>query len=183
MEIIFIKNNINNSRIKICKKSNHNQTFVTNIYLKKDSFSIKLCIRKFYRIIFYKMNRIGSTFALCAVGYTYYQNNYLSAKKVPLYIGIDLGATNAKAGIVDDNGKLISRCSKKIEDYSFDSVMDLLIDCSNEALKDKHLSMKDIKAIGVGSPGLLDYDVFFNLFLEWCIKSSCKFPMEKCRNL
>lgn len=33
MEIIFIKNNINNSVIKICKKSNHNQTFVTNIYL------------------------------------------------------------------------------------------------------------------------------------------------------
>lgn len=93
-------------------------------------------------------------------GYAYNNRFRVYANSNPVFIGIDLGATNAKAGVVDSNGKLISRSSKKIDDYKFESVMDLLVEVTEDAVSSSNLKMKDIAGIGIGSPGLLDYEVF-----------------------
>lgn len=38
--------------------------------------------------------------------------------------------------------------------------MDLLVEVTKDALSSSNLKMKDVAGIGIGSPGLLDYEVF-----------------------
>lgn len=73
------------------------------------------------------------------------------------YVGIDLGGTNIKAGIVTDSGEMLNKLS--IKTNANRPMEDIIYDMGKLALsviKDAKLNLKDIKAIGIGSPGTPD---------------------------
>ena len=58
-----------------------------------------------------------------------------AASKKAYFVGIDLGATNAKAGVVNDNGELIATSSEPLSDYSDTGVVKSLVKVSTTALE------------------------------------------------
>eukprot|EP00124_Ichthyophonus_hoferi_P000317 Ihof_evm13s11 gene=Ihof_evmTU13s11 len=70
-----------------------------------------------------------------------------------VFVGIDLGGTNAKAGVVSESGNLLKRQEKHLVDLSAEAVVADLVLCAETALTALDLTWKDVKAIGVGSPG------------------------------
>ena len=72
-------------------------------------------------------------------------------------IGIDLGATNAKAAVVTKNGKVIANVQESLGiDLSPDAVVSKLVKCASRALKEVEMDWKDVAGVGVGSPGGID---------------------------
>ena len=93
-----------------------------------------------------------------------------TASKECYFVGIDLGATNAKAGVVKDDGELIATSSEPLSDYSDTGVVRSLVKVCNNALEAAGLKWSDIGEIGIGSPGTIDFDVVYytyRLFIEW----------------
>lgn len=73
------------------------------------------------------------------------------------YIGLDLGGTNVKAGVVDDRGRSLSKLSMPtVADQGPDAVMDLLAEAARRAVADAGMTLKDVAGIGVGCPGVMD---------------------------
>ncbi len=73
------------------------------------------------------------------------------------YLGIDLGGTFIKAGIVDDEGKIIRKDSLATEvDGGVDHVAERMAEISLKVIKDAGLSVSDIAYAGVASPGTAD---------------------------
>jgi glucokinase len=72
-------------------------------------------------------------------------------------IGIDLGGTNLKAGIVERDGKITHRLSIKTN-YNADSqaISNQIFELIDEIIKDAHVKKSDIIGVGLGSPGLID---------------------------
>ncbi|MDD6480826.1 MAG: ROK family protein [Lachnospiraceae bacterium] len=72
-------------------------------------------------------------------------------------VGIDLGGTNIKAGIVDENQKLIREDSipTRAERTAEDVIADMAEQVQTLLQKEK-LTLKDIEGIGVGCPGTID---------------------------
>jgi glucokinase len=83
------------------------------------------------------------------------------------YIGLDLGGTNIKAGLVDlDTGKVItSKSIPTVAHEGSDAVLQRMSEITETLLVEKHLSKSDIGGIGVGLPGLLDLEKGTSLFL------------------
>ncbi len=75
------------------------------------------------------------------------------------YVGVDLGGTNIKAGVVDQDGNMIRKESVKTradrDQLEIARDMGLL---AQKVMVDAGLSSSDIKAIGIGSPGTPDND-------------------------
>ncbi len=73
------------------------------------------------------------------------------------YIGIDLGGTTIKGGIVTEDGKIISSISEptmpKREDYE---IIKSIAQLSLNLIKKENLNISDIYSIGIGAPGLVD---------------------------
>lgn len=70
------------------------------------------------------------------------------------YIGIDLGGTNIKAGVVDENGKII--CKDSIPTHRERTAEEIMKDMAMLSLKvakDAGVDIKDVKSIGIGTPG------------------------------
>ncbi len=87
------------------------------------------------------------------------------------YIGIDIGGTNLKSGVVDEWGNIIGESSVPTgaERPQKEVFQDILLS-AERAVYDSGISMKDIKAVGMGSPGKIDYDtgtVIYNNNLGW----------------
>lgn len=73
------------------------------------------------------------------------------------FVGIDLGGTNIKAGIVDDKGKLLNKLS--IKTHASRPMEEIIADMGNLAkrtIEAAGLSIDKISAIGIGSPGTPD---------------------------
>ncbi len=83
------------------------------------------------------------------------------------FIGIDLGGTNIKAGIVDlDAGEVIA--SQSIPTIARDghtAVMRRMSDLALHVVEENHVIMAEIGGIGVGLPGLLDLERGTTVFL------------------
>ncbi|MBP5303573.1 MAG: ROK family protein [Clostridia bacterium] len=74
-------------------------------------------------------------------------------------IGIDVGGTNVKAGIVDEQYNVLAMARKRTgagRDTS--EVLDTIVDTAKEALREAGLSMKDVCAVGAGFPGTCNED-------------------------
>ena len=73
------------------------------------------------------------------------------------YVGIDLGGTSIKVGLVDENGKILKKVSRptKVE-RGARPVVDDMADMSLEVVKLCGVSMEEVKVIGIGLPGILD---------------------------
>lgn len=74
-----------------------------------------------------------------------------------VYIGIDLGGTNIAAGVVDENAKLLSQASTlTLAERPYAEIIKDMAACALEAVKNANLTLDDVKAIGIGIPGLAD---------------------------
>lgn len=75
------------------------------------------------------------------------------------YLGIDLGGTNIKTGVVDDTGKMLRKHSQPTESkYGADRVLKNMVDAANTVVTATGMTLKDIAYIGIGSPGPVDAD-------------------------
>ncbi len=73
------------------------------------------------------------------------------------YIGIDIGGTGIKAGVVKENGEIICKGSIPTEAGAEYTVLAKHIaDLSLQVIKDAGISMDEVKAIGMGCPGSID---------------------------
>ncbi len=84
-----------------------------------------------------------------------------------MFIGIDLGGTNIKAGIVDlDAGEVIA--SQSIPTIARDghaAVMQRMSALALQVAQENHLNTAEIGGIGIGLPGLLDLERGTTVFL------------------
>jgi len=75
-----------------------------------------------------------------------------------IFIGIDLGGTNIKIGCFDSELKLIRKTAVATEaDMGPDVVIDKMAQTVEKLLVDSGLSLQDITAVGIGTPGPAKY--------------------------
>ncbi|MEW4567107.1 ROK family protein [Tautonia sp. JC769] len=80
-----------------------------------------------------------------------------SVGRPPFYLGIDLGGTNVKSGVVDDAGQPRSSISIKTHaDRGPEAGIATLAEAGRRAVEASGLSWDDIAAVGLGSPGTMD---------------------------
>jgi glucokinase len=73
-----------------------------------------------------------------------------------LFIGVDLGGTNIKAGLVDREGALVNKVSIPTEaNLGRERILENICAAARQAAGDTPLG--DIDAVGIGSPGPLDH--------------------------
>ncbi len=74
-----------------------------------------------------------------------------------VYVGIDVGGTGLKAGVVDQNGKIISKVScRTAVEAGHESVIKDMADLALKAIAESGYTLDDIHSIGIGLPGVLD---------------------------
>ena len=87
------------------------------------------------------------------------------------YIGVDIGGTNLKAGVVDGQGQIISESSVPTgADRPQDVVLSDILGAVMTSIAGANISVKDVRAVGMGSPGMIDCDkgiVIYNNNLGW----------------
>ncbi len=73
------------------------------------------------------------------------------------YLGIDLGGTNVKAGVVSSEGKIISKVSAPTQVPCAPEEMNRqLAEAAYAALKEAEISVQDVPWVGVGCPGAVN---------------------------
>ena len=73
------------------------------------------------------------------------------------YIGVDLGGTGIKAGVVNENGEIISKGSTPtMAERPYQAVIADIATLCKTVAADANLSIEQIEAIGVGVPGICD---------------------------
>jgi glucokinase len=81
----------------------------------------------------------------------------MTAMNTPLYVGLDVGGTTMKAGVVADNGKPLSAVSLPTEAHKGQEFgLARMGETIRQAVAEAGMEMKDIAAIGVATPGLMD---------------------------
>lgn len=70
------------------------------------------------------------------------------------YIGIDLGGTNIKAGVVDEEFKIIAKatCKTNLPRPAEDICRDMA-EVAKQAVEEAGLTLDDIESVGIGTPG------------------------------
>ena len=75
----------------------------------------------------------------------------------PYYLGIDLGGTNVRAGVVSNAGESLAHASRPTQaDRGSDFGLDNIFQVSDQAVTACALSWDDIAGIGVAAPGTMD---------------------------
>jgi len=73
------------------------------------------------------------------------------------YLGIDLGGTNVKAGVVDDSGTPLSRCSQPTEaKRGPEQGLDTICHTAQQAIAESQIDTEAIRAVGLATPGTMD---------------------------
>ena len=87
------------------------------------------------------------------------------------YIGVDIGGTNLKTGVVDEKGNIISEFSVPTgADRPQDTVLQDIIGAIKNSIENSKVDLKEIRAVGLGSPGAIDTEngiVIRNYNLGW----------------
>lgn len=72
-------------------------------------------------------------------------------------IGIDLGGTKIYAAVVEQSGKILATARKKTKaEKGFNKTVKRIAKCAEKAVENAGLTLDDIAAVGMGSPGPLD---------------------------
>ncbi len=75
----------------------------------------------------------------------------------PLFVGLDVGGTAMKAGVVDDTGKSLGSVSLPTEAHRGQEFgLERMCESIRQAVAAANLKMSDIAAIGVATPGTMD---------------------------
>ena len=87
------------------------------------------------------------------------------------YIGIDLGGTYIKGGIVDDLGNIIVRNKVPTEsEKGADGVVENIVSLCNILLEEANMSASDVVGVGMGVPGMIESEegrVVYSNNLAW----------------
>ncbi len=77
----------------------------------------------------------------------------------PYRIGIDLGGTNIKVGVVDKNNVIVAKksCKTLAMERTWQEVIAAMADLVWELLPEAGVEIEQCEKIGVGSPGMIDY--------------------------
>ena len=72
-------------------------------------------------------------------------------------IGIDLGGTFIKAGVVDQDNQIVAKFMMESRvDTNVDGLCARMVECAQTAVDEAGLTMSDIETIGIGVPGAVD---------------------------
>lgn len=73
------------------------------------------------------------------------------------YIGIDLGGTQIKAGIINEKGDIVAKAeTATLAERPYQDVARDMAMCSLKALEESGLTLNDVGGMGIGIPGLAD---------------------------
>ncbi len=74
-----------------------------------------------------------------------------------VYVGIDVGGTGLKAGVVDENGKILVKvsCPTGVE-RGHEAVIEDMARLALKAIADSGYTLDDVHSIGIGIPGVQD---------------------------
>lgn len=73
------------------------------------------------------------------------------------YLGVDLGGTNIAIGLVDESGKIVHKDSVPTgRERPYQEILKDMAMLCLKVIKDAGVDQKDVKSIGVGSPGVPD---------------------------
>ncbi|MFA6471071.1 MAG: ROK family protein [Candidatus Latescibacterota bacterium] len=73
-----------------------------------------------------------------------------------LYVGVDLGGTNVRSGLVDGEGNILCRDKRKtLARESAETPVRQIVDSITEVVCQGKMNLSDLTAIGIGSPGPL----------------------------
>lgn len=77
---------------------------------------------------------------------------------MPQYVvGIDLGGTFTKVGVVDESAEVVSRTSRSTgADRGPEAVVEVLAEAAEEAVELAGAGWDAVRAVGLGAPGLID---------------------------
>ncbi|MBN1201853.1 MAG: ROK family protein [Anaerolineae bacterium] len=77
----------------------------------------------------------------------------------PVVLGIDLGGTKILASAVDRQGRIIGSAKRKTRsERGVDATIERILKTAYDAVDDANLDMDQISAVGIGAPGVADYD-------------------------
>jgi glucokinase len=75
----------------------------------------------------------------------------------PWFIGVDVGGTNCKLGLVDDDGRIIAQTSIPTEEERGpDDAIQRIKQALDELLSQRAVGWQDVEALGLGTPGSQD---------------------------
>ena len=73
------------------------------------------------------------------------------------YVGIDLGGTNIKAGLVDEQGQIIEKASvPTLVERGHEAVIEDMAKLSLQVIETAGKTLDDVGGVGIGLPGVLD---------------------------
>ncbi|MBI2479187.1 MAG: ROK family protein, partial [Planctomycetia bacterium] len=98
----------------------------------------------------------------------------------PIFVGVDVGGTNIKIGIVDDNGNTLARTPIPTDEaLGAEAAMRRSRDAIAGLLTELGLTLDDVAAVGLGTPGSMDIPK--GLILEPPNMPSWRyFPLRDC---
>lgn len=73
-----------------------------------------------------------------------------------MYIGIDIGGTGIKAGLVDEKYNIVVKDSIPTPKGTYENMLNGIIGLAEKVASDGGCKMSDIKSIGIGCPGSVD---------------------------
>jgi glucokinase len=77
--------------------------------------------------------------------------------KRPLFVGIDLGGTNIKVGLVDDLGRTLAfRSVPTLVEQGAEDGAQRMGEAARQVVADAGLTMADVARVGLGTPGTMD---------------------------
>ena len=75
------------------------------------------------------------------------------------YIGLDLGGTFLKAGLVDETGNILRKTSVPSKaEVGPEALAEVMIETSRALAAEQGIKVSDISGVGIGAPGMMDYD-------------------------
>lgn len=81
----------------------------------------------------------------------------MSPSSTRLFLGLDLGGTNVKAGVVDDSGRVLSKASVPTEAArGAEHGVQQIVAAGRSAVENAGLQITDIVAAGLATPGTMD---------------------------
>jgi glucokinase len=94
-----------------------------------------------------------------------------ASRKDDYVVGVDMGATKIMAGVFDGSLELIGRAKMSTKSQRGpDAVIERVARCVQDAVDECDLSLKQVKALGIGAPGAVDPEsgrVIFAPNLGW----------------
>lgn len=73
-----------------------------------------------------------------------------------IYLGIDLGGTSVKSGVVAKRREVLATASRETAGKKGDAVLEGIISSAREAVANANLKLSDLGGVGVASPGPID---------------------------